>query len=91
MTIKKSSYLTKLSKNFTQSKGEIHPLSQNSPLKLVAWLVSGKIYPQKECQKGRSNLPQTPEEQVLTQITNRPGERELAGVIESELISSLTI
>ena len=57
----------------------------------MAWLVSDKVYPQKGYQKGLSALSQVPEEQVLSQITIRPGESELAGVIESKLILLVTI
>ena len=68
------------------TEGQINPLIQNSSLRLLAWLASGKIYLQKECQKGLSTLSQMPEEQVFSQITNRPGESLLARDIENELI-----
>ena len=58
---------------------------------MVAWLVSGKVYLQKGYQKGLSTLSQMPEEQVLSQITNQPGESGLADIIGSKLILLVTI
>ena len=72
-------------------EGKIHPLIQSSSLRLVTWLVSSKIYFQKEYQKGLSTLSQIPKGQVFSQITNRPGESRLAGAIGSKLISLVTI
>ena len=72
-------------------EGKTHLLIQNSSLRLLAWLVSGKVYLQKGYQKGLSTLFQMPEEHVLSQITNRPGESGLAGVIGSNLIPLVTI
>ena len=48
----KSNSFDKLSNNLVNSEEKIHPLIQNSPLRLVEWLVSGKNYLQKEYQKG---------------------------------------
>ena len=39
-----------------------HPLSQQNSLKLVTWTISGKVYRQREYQKGLHPLLQTPEE-----------------------------
>ena len=54
------------------TEGQINHLIQNSSLRLVAWLASGNIYFQKGCQKVLSTLSQMPEEQLLSQIMNRP-------------------
>ena len=84
MTFKNPILLPNHPKALLIPEGKIHPLIQNSPLRLVACLVSGKIYLQKEYQRGLSTLFQMPEEQVLSQITNQPGESGLAGVIGSK-------
>ena len=64
----KSNSVTKLSKTLLSPAGKIHPLIQNSSLRLVAWLVSSKVFLQKGCEKGLSTLSQVLEEQVLSQI-----------------------
>ena len=50
-----------------------------------------KVYHQKGYQKELLTLSQVPQEQVLSQITNRPGESGFAGVIGSKLIPLATI
>ena len=91
MTIKNPILIPNHPKVLLSPEGKTHPLIQNSSLRLVAWLVSGKVYLQKGYQKGLWTLFQLPEEQVLSQITNRPGESGLAGVIGSKLIPLVTI
>ena len=91
MTMKNPILLPEHPKVLLSPKGKIHPLIQNLSLRLVAWLVSGKIYLQKEYQKALSTLSQMPEEQVLSQITNWSGEGGLASVIESQLIPLVTV
>ena len=91
ITIKNPIPLPNYPKFLLSPEGKIHPLIQNSLLKLVTWLVSSNIYLQKEYQEGLSTLSQHPEEQVLSQITNHPGESGLAGVIGSELMSLVNI
>lgn len=61
---RKSDSLTKFSDKLVNSEEKIHPLIQNSSLRLVEWLVSGKSYLQKEYQKGL----------YLNQIANQAGE-----------------
>ena len=63
-------------------KGEIHLLVQNKTLKLVAWTVSGLDYKRKEFQGRFPTLSLNQEDQVLTQIMNRPGVNGLAGVVK---------
>ena len=82
----KSNSVTKSSKVLLSPDGKIHHQIQNSSLRPVAWLVSGKIYLQKRYQKRLSILSQIPEEQLLSQIMNRPGETGLAGAVGSKLI-----
>ena len=83
--------LTKSSKVLLSPEGKVHPLIQNSSLRLVAWLVSSKVYLQKRFQEGLSTLSQIPEEQVLSKITNRPGEIRLAVDIGNKVIPLVTI
>ena len=70
---------------------KIHPLIQNSSMRLVTWLVSGSIYLQKEYQERLSALSQMPKEQVFSQITNYTGENRLASVIGSKLMPLVNI
>ena len=86
MTVKNPIILPDHPKVLLSKEGQINPLIQNSSLRLLVWLASGKVYLQKECQKGLSNLSQMPEEQVLSQITNRPGKSGLARDIENKII-----
>ena len=74
MTIKNPILIPNHSKVLLSLEGKNHPLIQNSSVRLVAWVVSDKVYLQKGYQKGISTLSQMPQEQVLSQITNRPGE-----------------
>ena len=91
MTIKNLILLPNHPKVFLSPEGKIPPLIQNLSLRLVVWLVSGKVYLQKLYQRELSTESQMPEEQVLSQITNWPGESELAGAIGSKLIPLVTI
>ena len=68
MTIKNPILLPNYRKLLLSPAGKIHPLIQNSSLRLVAWLVSSKVFLQKGCEKGLSTLSQVLEEQVLSQI-----------------------
>ena len=72
-------------------QGEIPPLVQNKTLKLVAWTVSGLDYKRKEFQGGLPTLSLNQEDQVLTQIMNRPGVNGLAGVLKGKLIHFVVI
>ena len=58
--------LPKHQKILLNPEGKIHPLVQNSTLRLVAWLVPGKTYLQREYQKGLLTLSQIPEGKVLS-------------------------
>ena len=72
LTIKNPMLLPDHPKFLRSTEGQINHLIQNSSLRLVAWLVSGNIYLQKGYQKVLSTLSQMPEEQLLSQIMNRP-------------------
>ena len=69
MTIKNPILIPNHPKVLLSPEGKTHPLIQNSSLRLVAWLVSGKVYLQKGYQKGLSTLSQMPEEQVLENLS----------------------
>ena len=82
MTIKNPCLLPKHPKVLLSPEEKIHTLIRNSySLSLVAWPISGKVYLQKGCHKGLLTSSQMPKEQVLSQITNPPGESGLPGVI----------
>ena len=72
-------------------KGEIHPLVLNKTLKLVVWMVSGLDYKRTGFQGRFPTLSLNQEDQVLTQIMNRPGVNELAGVLKGKLIHFVVI
>ena len=72
-------------------KGGIHLLVQNKTLKLVAWTVSGLDYKRKEFQGRLPTLALNQEDQVLTQIMNRPGVNGLAGALKGKLIHFVVI
>ena len=63
-----------------------HTLLLNQSLRLVAWRISGNISFQREFQRGLQSLPLEVEEIALSQLTNRPGESGLAGVVNRKLI-----
>ena len=65
---------------------QVHSLVVNKRLSLVAWKVSGRVWPQKEFRKGLESLLQVPEDQAHHLITNRSGVNGLAGVVNAELI-----
>ena len=87
----KSNSLTKSSKRFTQSRRE----DSSSNSKLVTETGGMASIRQSLSSKGISeraiDLISNAEEQVLSQVTNRPRERVLAGVIGSKLITLVTI
>ena len=63
--------------------GNCHLLILQNSIKPVAWTISGKVYRQKEYQKGLQPLLQTPEEPVDLNIISRLGANGLAGVKEN--------
>ena len=67
-------------------QGEVHPLIANRTLRLAVWTISGKDYLRREFQKQLTNLLQVQDEKVQSQITIRPGECGLAGVINNKLM-----
>ena len=90
MAISNAFLLPKHQKILLNPEGKIHSLVQNSTLRLVAWLVSGKTYLQREYQKGLLILSQIPEGKVPSEIANQPGKSRLAGVMGNKLISLVT-
>ena len=65
---------------------EVHPLAANKKLRLAAWKVSGNPLLIQDYESWLPVLSPVLEGQVLTQITNRPTENGLAGVLEKKLI-----
>ena len=70
----------------TDPAGNRHPLVLNKSLRLVAWTVSGKAWRQREYKKKLPPLLSVPGDQDRFQITNRPGESGLAGVVRNKWI-----
>ena len=64
-----------------------HPFIEQGNLELLAWIVSGKDYMQKELRKTLPLLSQMSEDQVQMLITNRLGVSSAAGVLKDRLIS----
>ena len=91
MSIQQPILLTWRSDLLKNPQGEIPPLVQNKTLKLVAWTVSGLDYKRKEFQGGLPTLSLNQEDQVLTQIMNRPGVNGLAGVLKGKFIHFVVI
>ena len=67
-------------------QAQIHPLITNKTLKLAVWTVSGKGCLQQELQRGLPNLVQAQGDKVYYQITIRPDQSGLAGVVKEKLI-----
>ena len=67
-------------------EGTRHPLLQNTPLKLAAWLVSGNAWRQKEFQRGLLTLSPHVEKQEQEIITTQPSRNLVAGVVQNRLI-----
>ena len=68
------------------SQGQKHPLQASNQLQLVVWKVSGKQWKVREYQNSLPHLSQIPEGQGQYLITNQPGKRGLAGVVNGRLI-----
>ena len=65
---------------------EVHSLVADKTLRLAVWKVSGNPLLIKDYQSRRQVLSPVLEGQVQTQITTRPGENGLAGVLGKKLI-----
>ena len=65
---------------------EVNPLFTNRKLGLAVWTLSRKDYVRREFQKQLSNLLQAQDERAKSQITDRPGECGVAGVINHSLM-----
>ena len=62
-----------------------HPIITKGNLELLAWIVSGKGYLQKEYQREMPLLLQMPDDQAQSLITNRPGISGIADVLGDKL------
>ena len=67
-------------------RGEVHPLMANRTLRLAVWTIYRKDYLKREFQKQLPNLLQIQDEQIYSQITIRPEECRLAGVINNRVM-----
>ena len=72
---------TSVKQHLSKSSGPGNPLIVNKTLRLMAWKVSGRVWPQKEFRKGLQSLSQVLEDQAHHLITNRAGVNGLAGVM----------
>ena len=84
MSVQHPIILPNLTTLFKDPQGQKHRLQEGKQLQLVAWKVSRK--PLREYQNSLLHLSQIPEDQGQYQITNRPGESGLAGVVNGSLI-----
>ena len=91
MSMQQPILLTRRRDLLKNPKGGIHPLVQNKTLNLVAWTVSGLDYKRKEFQGRLPTLSLNQEDQVRTQIMNRPGVNGLAGVLKRKSIHFVVI
>ena len=73
--------MTPLPDLLLDAQGNKHPFVQNRTLMLVAWKVTENPLRWKEFQPMQPSLYPSQEDQVLLQVTNRPGISGLAGVL----------
>ena len=55
-------------------------------MELAVWVVSGSVWQRKKYQKGLQTLSSHQEDNLLSQLTHRPGIRGLGGVLNKMLI-----
>ena len=60
--------------------------SPTKPITKSSGRITGKPWKRKEFQAMQPNLSPCPGEQVQSQVTNRPGTKGLAGVVDNTLI-----
>ena len=70
----------------TRPKQGTSSLITKGNLQLLAWIVSGKGYLQKEYQRNLPLLPQMPGDQAQSLITNCPAVSGIASVLGDKLI-----
>ena len=81
-----SSTATSKEHKFINPQREVHALIANRTLRLAVWTISGKDYLRREFQKQLPNLLQVQDKKIHSQITIRPGECRIAGVINNRLM-----
>ena len=86
MSIQRPLLLPALPNLLLNPLGEKHPLVKTTSLRLAAWKITGKPSKLKEIQAVQPNLSPCPGEQILLQVTNRPGTSRLTGVVNDKLI-----
>ena len=67
-------------------QGWNHQLIESNQLHLAAWIVSGRVFQQKEYQSKLQTLSQIADDKVQYLVTTRPGESGLAGMLGNRLI-----
>ena len=86
MSIRNPLLLPNLQDLLQNPRREYHPLITNSSLRLAAWMVS---WDPKQCLSFQQQLPhlsKAPGHRELEEVTNRPGESLVAGVLTNRLI-----
>ena len=64
---------------------------ENRTLRLAAWLISGNPQQQTKFHQQLPHLSQMPDQKALKEITDRPGESLVAGVVGEKWIRFLVI
>ena len=86
MSIQYPTILPNLTTFLQGPQGQKYTLQEGNQLQLVAWKVSGKLWKMREYKTSLPHLSQIPEGQGQYLITNQPGKRGLAGVVNGRLI-----
>ena len=86
MSIEKPLLLQYHPRLLLNDQDQIRPLITKKTLRLAVWTVSGKGCSQQEFQRGLTSVFQVQEDKVHYQITIRPGQRGLTGVVKEKLI-----
>ena len=64
---------------------ELHPLVTKGNLHLLAWIVSGKGYLQREYERNLPLFSQMLDDQAQSRITNRPGVSGMPGLLGRQI------
>ena len=86
LSVAKPLLLPQSSNILVNPQGQVHPLVMKQTLTLVAWKVSGSVWPWKEFQQGLQSLSRVPQDHEHHLITNRLGINGFAGMMNEKLI-----
>ena len=81
MSVKNPQLLPALKDLLKYPAGKLSPLVMQNSLRLVAWIISGRTYLQKEYQKGFPTLSQIIGGHLQSSITSHLGRSGMAGVL----------